>query len=423
MFPTLIIGQNSDACCNFLSGTPWKGNNEFLYEYLKKYPQLDSGIVYFRVPISLHVFLNPKENIELLNRDIKKVIIFLNNIYSQNKTGIQFYLSDVKYYSIQRHLKTNYFLEAFFIGQKDRNKNSINLYYVNVLEKNVISKRKYYKGVYNSLSKSIILIRHSSKTTLAHEIGHYFGLMHPHRNWNKGKGKQEPVSRTRRGGLGNKILCQTRGDLLSDTPAEPELTHFTDKNCNYTGNLTDDWGDKYMPNTNNIMSYQANKNCRKYFTMQQKAVMLYTLNKYKASRYWLVNKQNKKFTFDKYEPDDAMSMANLLQIGTEQYHTFHFVISADKNLKFNNTDWFYSFSKSACGGQKIIISSGKNAFPVMKIYLLDSLGHIFLSKKITKPDEFCIGEYRGKYYIKLIAKAPEKEELLDYKIKIGAIGF
>lgn len=57
-------------------------------------------------------------------------------------------------------------------------------------------------GVYNSFADIIVVERSvyttlSGVSTLAHEIGHYFGLEHTHRNSDKGKCRQECVSRTR----------------------------------------------------------------------------------------------------------------------------------------------------------------------------------------------------------------------------------
>lgn len=115
-------------------------------------------------------------------------------------------------------------------------------------------------------------------TTLAHELGHYFGLDHTH---SKDYGA-EKVSRT----AGNCYNCKTAGDLLCDTPADPELTNANVSNggLTYTGTARDDCGLTYAPDLRNLMSYNPYKSVRNSFTPEQintmVAVRLSTRNNY-----------------------------------------------------------------------------------------------------------------------------------------------
>jgi hypothetical protein len=107
-------------------------------------------------------------------------------------------------------------------------------------------------------------------STLAHELGHLFGLPHTH------------------GGTPDELAdgsnCATEGDYICDTPADPTLgSSVVDTNCVYTGTATDANGMFYAPDPSNIMSY-SRKKCRNYFSPMQYDVINYT---YLNERYYL----------------------------------------------------------------------------------------------------------------------------------------
>ncbi len=99
-----------------------------------------------------------------------------------------------------------------------------------------------------------------NNSTFSHELGHFFGLYHTHHT-TFGK---EYVSR---------INCQSSGDLLCDTPADPILSSANvSSNCTYFGTKKDELGSYYMPDVQNLMSY-APKSCRYEFSSSQIAIM------------------------------------------------------------------------------------------------------------------------------------------------------
>lgn len=108
---------------------------------------------------------------------------------------------------------------------------------------------------------------------LAHELGHVLGLAHTHET---GYGAE----------LVNGSNCATAGDLICDTPADPNLGisgNVDYQTCNYTGTATDANNQPYAPMVNNIMSY-APWNCQNAFTPGQFNVMHYTLDSLRP--YW-----------------------------------------------------------------------------------------------------------------------------------------
>lgn len=415
----LYCGQDNTSG---FSKKVWYNDNQFLFEYLENYPLLDSGHIYFRIPLVLHVYLNPRENEDRLLVDIKRLIQRLNTIYADNKTGIQFYVADIILLNKKKHLKARYYIEAPFITSKKQNKNAINIYYVNVIQKKFLKNTTNYHGTYNSLNNSVIVIRHSSKTTLAHEIGHYLGLKHPHENWKKGKHKQESVSRTRQKGFfSKKTICEVSGDGLSDTPAEPNLAKYTDKDCNYEHEhgLTDAWGEEYNPNTNNIMSYPGNRACRDNFTTMQKSVMLYTAENKKQARYWKTSEENIHFSYDKFEPDDQFVMASEIKIGEKQYHTFHLIPTKNKNKSIeNNIDYIYFFNKES-NNLSVFFEKAENLFPEIKLTILNSFDKEIQTFRLNSPQKIPLEIGKGKFYLRIENKSiQKKEQLFDYYIEI-----
>jgi hypothetical protein len=101
-------------------------------------------------------------------------------------------------------------------------------------------------------------------STLPHEIGHYFGLMHTHETFTGPE-------------LVDGSNCSFAGDQICDTPADPMLDYSNvTLACAYTGTVTDGNGVPYTPDVTNIMSY-SRKECRFYFSPMQYTVLNTTM--------------------------------------------------------------------------------------------------------------------------------------------------
>ena len=110
--------------------------------------------------------------------------------------------------------------------------------------------------------QDIILMANSctvNGSTLIHEIGHFFSLLHTH----------GPSNSTLTTELVDGSNCDTDGDFLCDTPADPKLSYSTvSTSCTYLGNAVDNAGTPFNPDPTNIMSY-SRKSCRTLLTTQQ----------------------------------------------------------------------------------------------------------------------------------------------------------
>ncbi|MEM9916909.1 MAG: GEVED domain-containing protein, partial [Bacteroidota bacterium] len=91
--------------------------------------------------------------------------------------------------------------------------------------------------------------------TLVHELGHTFNLAHTHSGTERGNTNSNAEHVPRSGANSN---CTTDGDMLCDTPADPNGSN--DSNCNFVndGNSQQDiYGNTYAPAINNVMSYYS----------------------------------------------------------------------------------------------------------------------------------------------------------------------
>lgn len=196
-------------------------------------------------------------------------------------------------------------------------------------------------------------------STLAHEIGHYFGLEHTHRNATKGLCRAECVSRTRNFPwqclkAGN--ICEKNGDALCDTPADPELvwdnvnkvSEFPD--CTYNWGETDNFGDAYAPDETNIMSYSVRR-CRTTFSAGQTWIMAHNMLHGRGGLHYGFDYG--ETDADRYEPDDSdfPGVPRPIIMGETQCHSFH-----DMSQCQDPTDWLsMEVNNDIIGSYRIIV--------------------------------------------------------------------
>ncbi|OYX27729.1 MAG: hypothetical protein B7Z06_03550 [Flavobacteriales bacterium 32-35-8] len=213
------------------------------------------------IPIKAHIIRTSKGNDGLQEDVLNEAIDNLNAIYKD--LYIQFSIvNDINYINNDSFCYFNKNNESELI-KNNYSKGALNIYFVNNLENESKNSICGYANV--SIKRNIILMKNSCVTndsSLAHEIGHILSLMHTH-------GPNDNMTTE----LVNGSNCDTDGDGICDTPADPKLdSKNVDNFCNYIGTEKDANGDTYQPDTKNIMSYSY-KGCRTQFSKQQQVRM------------------------------------------------------------------------------------------------------------------------------------------------------
>lgn len=220
------------------------------------------------VPMTFHIVRMSDGTGGIPHSQLCQGLADLNTAYAP--IGVHFYLQGPLFYidddSYYFDVDTDAEIDAMI--QIDSVPNTINVYFTpNLANENgglcgrASFTSSFPQGVAMSNDCTGLATNHS---TFAHEIGHYFDLLHTHSTF-----------------FGVECVdgsnCATAGDRLCDTPADPNLDGVVDAACVYTGGASDPCNnDPYVPDTTNLMSYST-KECRDFFSNGQFALALATL--------------------------------------------------------------------------------------------------------------------------------------------------
>lgn len=331
---------------------PWFDNNQMLEDFLDSlgYPGgsggsssriINQGIRYW-IPVKFWVYRDDNGNGGPNLTQLQNYMDELNTRYNQvNNTQIGFYMKcDPEYINNSTHtVKT--FTGAIALMGSNIEEGAINVHVIDAFN-DPDATGFALKPLNACMVTRETYIEQENFADLSHEIGHVLGLVHTHHyaHWPAWTGLRkclvESVSRTRTWPFFNfcgrvrwNKVCESTGDALRDTPADPDL--IGNRNCNYVitaGN--DEWGDSYdapppgdpRPDVTNIMSYNTAPLCVNRFSRLQIAVMLRTIvweKGYINRSHWSDN----RYTFDSFEPDNSEVIARTITAGENQERNFH----------------------------------------------------------------------------------------------------
>lgn len=156
----------------------------------------------------------------------------------------------------------------------------INIYCVATIEGGFVAGYTYLPG---SGEPDIIVMDDGvvNTTTLTHEMGHFFGLLHTHGSENCAS--VLPATNE----LVNGSNCSSAGDFICDTPADPGLLGAgclqsqVSEACAYIGTSRDAQNQPFAPDTRNIMSY-ARSTCRTRLSAGQYARIFSTYKQFRT---------------------------------------------------------------------------------------------------------------------------------------------
>lgn len=143
----------------------------------------------------------------------------------------------------------------------------------------------------------------TNRSTFPHEIGHYLDLFHTHET----AYGPECVDGSN---------CAFTGDLVCDTPADPNVLGEVSSSCVYTGfDLDPCSGAPYDPPVTNFMSYST-KPCRDMFTAGQRDRALATLVNLRSELASTVDGALLTFPCDPAVPNSTGQPAKLTLVGS-----------------------------------------------------------------------------------------------------------
>ena len=250
---TSISGQ---VCGTHLTEAPNFDREAFEQFRIKRANQRNNQKVVLGITIHIVETVVGFANIEI--QQLYDELDAVNRFYSAS--GIQFFYCGAPRFIQGRSIYT-YGQAAQELNRSNYVPNTINIYYMDEIGDEQLS--QFACGISQfpwrgDLNERFIIMQKDCSTNgavLAHELGHFFGLFHTHETFN---GRE----------LVNGSNCEIAGDLLCDTPADPNLGFYGLNGCTFDRNIVDANGDLYTPNPANIMSYAPSR-CTNRFTPGQ----------------------------------------------------------------------------------------------------------------------------------------------------------
>ncbi len=221
----------------------------------------------YLLPIHFTVVKNDQGQTPWCNEAIQRELDAVNSIYP---SSIQFYTCEITEITADAYFNftisgTN--LSGLF--SLSNNNNAINIYLLNSINGSSVCGFSPILGGIPGVNQTLplfnsLIVACADEGTMAHEIGHYFGLLHTHQSFGS---TFDPSNQQQ---LVNPPDCSAVGDLICDTPTDPgEFICFGcqphcrkvffggDGDDNHQKDVTNT---KYEPSRSNVMSYHC-RNC------------------------------------------------------------------------------------------------------------------------------------------------------------------
>ncbi|MGY8918838.1 MAG: T9SS type A sorting domain-containing protein [Flavobacteriales bacterium] len=332
------------------------------------------------IPVKVHIVTNNDGSGGI---DISDVISELNevNTYFEN-SFVEFYVCDEVNYINSSSLydfDSDTQQDLLFSNHQE---NILNVYFVNDISfgSGGACGYTYLPGNTNQYYDAVVMdndcTTSQSGTTLTHEMGHHLNLIHTH----------GPQNGTLTDELVNGTNCSVAGDLLCDTPADPQLgySNVNDVNCLYSESgppTTDAQGNLFDPDTSNIMSY-APQECTNTITDQQYARMYAGYHAFK--NYYACPSLNVSFISEQTAIDCGEQLLVDFSDNSTNTSAWEWDVNGDDVIDYTTQNFSHTYESPGSYDVSLKISNGSetitkvfpnyisfeaNLFETSKIYL------------------------------------------------------
>ncbi|MFT4781339.1 MAG: PKD repeat protein [Psychroserpens sp.] len=324
---------------------------QFEQEYYQKVLQRSSTAV-SSVPVKIHVLRTDEGTGGFTEATINTIIADMNTFY--DNAFLEFFLCDAINYIDSTEYYDFSTDEQDALTLTNNIPNVINIYFANSVstaEGGGLCGYAYFPG-----GPEVILMDNTcalNGSTMPHEMGHFFGLSHTHGNTN-GTLTTELVDGSN---------CDTDGDFICDTAADPQLGFGNvTGSCNYVGTDVDANGDDFTPNPLNIMSY-SRKTCRTEFSLQQYARIYGT---YQTSRSAMVCPSFNVNIAADFTRDCGSSMAVDFIDNSVGATSWEWDINGDDIIDYTTQNPSHSYSSQ--GGYDVTLTISNGSESLTKVY-------------------------------------------------------
>jgi hypothetical protein len=279
--PSLVWSQTAPSCGNDLTAFyQIQGRYRANLQALSSKGQPETGLY---IPLVFHLVANDQGAGRVAEHQVLHLFCALQEVFAPYQ--MQFYLKDggLRYADNTAIFQNHHFTGSKAQMQTLADSAAVNLFILNNADPNGTPNSSvvgYYDGI-----RDWIVIRRSvvdpENYTTAHEIGHFFSLVHPHLGWDAepwNPAVHGPVAPALAPGSGLPVEkmdgsnCATAGDMLCDTPPDYNFAIFWNDGCEYDGDARDPDSLLVDPDESLIMSYFPD-DCRAIFSPEQTNLM------------------------------------------------------------------------------------------------------------------------------------------------------
>ncbi len=247
------------------------------------------GIQY--VPVKFHLAADDDGSDRVLVARVLDQLCALNEDYADQ--NIQFFFKDGFNYINNTILNNDHIEVENSVMASNKVNNAINIFIIKDVNTSGDPDNSFVLGYYSIFHDWLVIRKDETNkfsTTLAHEMGHFFSLLHPHNGW-----ECDPYDASKHGNpvdiskspctslalpyakpkieLGDKSNCENAGDFLCDTPPDYNFGFGWD-DCNYNAGTKDPNGEVVDPEEKLFMGYFFGCSPDDYYfsTMQKEVI-------------------------------------------------------------------------------------------------------------------------------------------------------